>query len=326
MEKNANYDKLRKLYYSNPAPSPSHTKVPNLRTISNKTIINATAQKETIKVEDVQLQQQDEQVVVNEIMADGELNEFKKELNKRSSDIINALYDKYGTKTYSKITQMIHNEDFSEWNELEKSLKEEMIEFNISKEPETAHEFLELLNDSKLFNDVLEEQTMQPELDEDYAYLDALVQHDYKKLRSLKEEEGSLASIFNEILQNEQCSNQNYQDDVFNKNIELIFDNSIDLDNDDWHSVADLHSQETPKLKLDEAIEYVKDNVESLTSFETSALSDKEIEQADLKAFYSETKLEMIEKVESNNKLADEMKVEKTSFIKSLFSKLSFKK
>ena len=52
----------------------------------------------------------------------------RKELATRSQEMMRLLQEKYGVTTYSKITQMIKNEDFSEWEQLEQELLSVPIE------------------------------------------------------------------------------------------------------------------------------------------------------------------------------------------------------
>ena len=127
--------------------------------------------------------------------------------------------------------------------------------------------------------------------DADLDYLDALVQHDYGRLCRLQSDSESVSSIFSEILENEQKSNSNYQDDIFNKNIELIFNSDVDLDDCEWE-VIERAENKPLAANLDEAIDQLKQS--SVLKEPTDKGLTIEHKQASLDAFYSEQKKEEI--------------------------------
>ncbi|MGL4337595.1 MAG: hypothetical protein ACRCST_11960 [Turicibacter sp.] len=314
MENNANYDELRRLYFSSRTTNkiPSHSKVSNLRAYVNDTLVNTQTTHTSINEEVEQQKNSDD------FFEDQDLNEFKKELNQRSSNIINALYDKYGSNTYAKITQMINNEDFSEWNELEKTLIDNKIDSLIPGSTEISDNFLTILSESNLF---LDEMASEGNFDDDYAYLDALVQHDYGKLRKYQNEQNNISSLFNEIIENEENSNKNYQDDVFNKNIELIFNENVDLDNSEWDTVIEEYAQDLSQLNLNEAIEQIKENVDPLCDF-TEESKNNLRKQTDLNAFYAELEPENIPSTMSDNENLISLEVKKESMFRVILKKL----
>ena len=123
--------------------------------------------------------------------------------------------------------------------------------------------------------------------EEDFDYLDALVERDYRRLNSLPTDKGAISSIFSEIIENEQQSNTNYKDEVFSKNIELIFNSEIDLDNSEW----------------DPTIEFSK--IQAITQITQDSLSPNETSLHDQDTFNEESNheelLKNLEKVISKN-------------------------
>ena len=133
----------------------------------------------------------------------------RKELATRSQEMMRLLQEKYGVTTYSKITQMIKNEDFSEWEQLEQELLSVPIE-PLEDELPTKERVSLIMSD----NEVEEYTDLEEIIDTDLDYLDALVQHDYGRLKRLQTEGECISSIFSDIIENEQTSNSNYQDDI----------------------------------------------------------------------------------------------------------------
>lgn len=281
MEQKADYAELRRLYFSprEQDKTPSHSNVSSFESKLEDEPLETSSLHEMIKTtlgasEGLSSMDQDE------------VKEFKTHLSQRSNDIINTLQDKYGTRTYSKITQMIKSEDFSEWEQLEQELLSVRIDSLVDNELEESE-----INKPNLgafaFEDSFEELAL--DADADLDYLDALVQHDYGRLRRLQSDSESISSIFSEILENEQKSNSNYQDDIFNKNIELIFNSDVDLDDCEWE-VIERSEPNSLVVNLDEAIDQLKQSSISKESVEHRF----EHKQANLDAFYSDQKKEEI--------------------------------
>ena len=220
MEQKADYSELRKVYFNACEEDvPSHSVASNLE-------LKSEALQESISSR------------LSEIMSSAlEANESlqmrrapgRKELATRSQEMMRLLQEKYGVTTYSKITQMIKNEDFSEWEQLEQELLSVPIE-PLEDELPTKERVSLIMSD----NEVEEYTDLEEIIDTDLDYLDALVQHDYGRLKRLQTEGECISSIFSDIIENEQTSNSNYQDDIFNKNIELIFNSEVDLDDCAW--------------------------------------------------------------------------------------------
>ena len=278
MEQKADYAELRRLYFGHREQdkTPSHSNVSNFESKVDEPLETPSS-----RLHEVMTSTLDANEMVSSICQD-EVNEFKTQLNQRSNDIINTLHDKYGTRTYSKITQMIKSEDFSEWEQLEQELLSVQVDSFIDESKDVK------LETSSLFEDSFEELAL--DADADLDYLDALVQHDYGRLRKLQSESECISSIFSEIIENEQKSNSNYQDDIFNKNIELIFNSNVDLDECEWEKI------ETPFIRpltnLNEAIDQLK---QSAPVSDVRGDSSIELKQASLEAFYSEQKKEQLE-------------------------------
>ena len=173
----------------------------------------------------------------NEIFEDDylqEINYFKSKLSKHANETLNKLYDIYGMNIYTKMIDLMRNKETIEWSQIENQLilgnLELMVEDNNFDEEKfgiqrtTIDEFL----------------NYEDESEEDLDYLDALVQQDYRRLGSLPSDKGEISSIFSEIIENEQQCTSNYQDEIFTKNIELIFNSNIDLDSSDWQSSPEI--------------------------------------------------------------------------------------
>ncbi len=294
MEQKADYAELRRLYFSprEQDKTPSHSNVSNFES----KIEDEPLETPSSRLHEVITSTLDANEMFSSICQD-EVNEFKTQLSQRSNDIINTLQDKYGTRTYSKITQMIKSEDFSEWDQLEQdefktqlsqrsndiintlqdkygtrtySKITQMIKSeDFSEWDQLEQELLSVQIDSLVDHELKESKLEQPNLasvafdesfeelalaaDADLDYLDALVQHDYGRLCRLQSDSESISSIFSEILENEQKSNSNYQDDIFNKNIELIFNSDVDLDDCEWE-VIERAENKPLAANLDEAI------------------------------------------------------------------------
>lgn len=276
MENKADYAELRRLYFS-PREidrTPSHSKVSNDEMVIEQSTNSFSSDLHNFLTNQESLTDE-EQIKINASLGDGP----KSAISQRSSELINNLCDRYGNRTYQKITSMIHKEDFEEWEQLEKELFASELSLNMNEVEESSTGLIydEIVND-------LDELTSIP-IDDDLDYLDALVSYDYSRLLRFQSGQECISSIFSEILENEQHSNMNYQDDVFNKNIELIFNSDIDLDSSDW---CDESEQKTIiNRNLEETIEQLKQQCQSTDCLEDIKKSD--FKQAELEAFYSET-------------------------------------
>ncbi|MDE5977633.1 MAG: hypothetical protein K2G70_04100 [Turicibacter sp.] len=282
MENKAEYADLRRTYFTHREQNkmPSHSNGSNfelgvdesLETISSrlKEVMTSTLEKDDMFSK------------INE----DEKNEFKAQLSQHSNDLMNALADKYGTRTYSKITQMIQSEDFSEWEQLEHELLSvQGASFSKRNSKDITPEISRL----SAFKDSVDELVL--DADADLDYLDALVQHDYNRLRQLQSNSECISSIFSEIIENEQQSHTNYQDDIFNKNIELIFNSDIDLDASEWEEMPN-EKAKIVTVDLNEAIDQLKQNT-SLEVEERVVVTEHK--QANLEAFYSDQLKEVAE-------------------------------
>lgn len=270
MDTNANYETLRKLYFGTQVSNlPSHPKDKNEKSLTassndegTKAILNET------------------EITQNErdfLTSDEDLEGFKEALSQRSLDVIRALYQKYGSGMYHQVNQMIEDENFSEWEQLQQQLMQEEIQSILPEQLTKGSELLNLYTESELLLSQVEQDDH-----EDLDYLDALVSHDFRRIRQLDQEDESLTSIFSEILENEPQSSQNYEDDVFNKNIALIYNEEVDLDNAEWGTVKDSYD-----LKLDDAIDKLKDEV-SVSQTSQSSIEINESTQTSLTAFYAQ--------------------------------------
>ena len=202
-----------------------------------------------------------------------ELGEFKSKLSQHANDMINKLYEKYGAQIYSKIIQLIKDKDYMEWNQIEKELLSGNFELMIENKQDMAFDNIENLNFNKEFNSTLDFDYQKQDLN----YLDALVTQDHQRLNHLQSDKSSISSIFSEILENEQQGHSNYQDDVFEKNIELIFNPDIDLDNSQWPM------NEDNTLDNYSEVEGVIDDGDSLQHLDEFINQDLELLQNNLK-------------------------------------------
>ncbi len=274
MDTNADYETLRKLYYGTQFNKmPFHTKMNYNQSLTSSLSEDDYEPSITKETE----MSPDEGAFLTS--KDDELDVFQQELSQRSFDVIASLYQKYGTSMYGRIDEMIRTEDFSEWEELEKHLMEENIQSILPEALTNESELLNLYAESEL---LLSSVDTPLEQDEDFAYLDALVSKDYRRMNTLNQEEESLTSIFSEILENETQSTHNYEDDVFNENIALIYNEEVDLDNSEWSSI-----KKTCQLGLDETIEQLKDEV-SLSQVMQAKPLQHELNQSDLDVFYAQ--------------------------------------
>ena len=90
--------------------------------------------------------------------------------------------------------------------------------------------------------------------DADWKYLEALAVKDYDCLNKLENGQDSLSSIFDEIIEHEPQPNSNYQDDVFEKNIQLLYDETVDLDHSKWQPKEDLEADQEEDLTPTDAL------------------------------------------------------------------------
>jgi len=279
MEQKADYAELRRLYFGYPEQDkmPSHSGESNFEAKLDEPFETSSSRIHR---------------VITEKLGENEVNEFKSPLSQRSNDIRQTLQDKYGTGTYSKITEMINSEDFTEWNQLEQELLSVQLNPLIDEVKEDDNELTNF--SSSRFGESFEEIALDAEADLDY--LDALMQHDYSRLHKLQSNSESICSIFSEIIENEQKSNSNYQDDIFNRNIELIFNSDVDLDECEWEEVETSTVASQPATNLNEAIEQLKQTNSSIEKDEAPFVYH---EQASLEAFYSEQLREQLNEEQS---------------------------
>lgn len=273
MEQKADYAKLRRLYFgTSGSATPSHLDQFNSESGSDdsqKTISSG----------------------VSEMITDtDDLNEMvfssNETFSEKSTECMKKLHEKYGTQTYAKITKMINEEDFSEWEQLEKELLAVEIDPLMSNDDQT-----------------LSEGNIEAEAD--FDYLDALMQQDYKRLKNFDSE--CIGDIFSEIIENEQHSNSNYEDDVFNKNIELIFNTDVDLDSCEWEEFVEPEAIEPMRgISLTEKIDQLKQvNTFSVCEADDEMISPQ-IQPVSLNAFSSESAIAstpIVEEVFSSNKI-----------------------
>ncbi len=270
MDTNANYETLRKLYFGTQVSNlPSHPKDKNEKSLTASS--NNEGTKATLNETEITQNERDF------LTSDEDLEGFKEALSQRSLDVIRALYQKYGSGMYHQVNQMIEDENFSEWEQLQQQLMQEEIQSILPEQLTKGSELLNLYTESELLLSQVEQDDH-----EDLDYLDALVSHDFRRIRQLDQEDESLTSIFSEILENEPQSSQNYEDDVFNKNIALIYNEEVDLDNAEWGTVKDSYD-----LKLDDAIDKLKDEV-SVSQTSQSSIEINESTQTSLTAFYAQ--------------------------------------
>lgn len=217
------YAELRRIYFNYQSESvPSHSNNQSedekyLADHSNSKIHNLI--KITSDSEETMEVSQWEQALANGDFY--ELDELKSRLSKQANEILNQLFAKYGSEVYEKLIQLIKDKGITNWSQLESEMLSANFEILIAEGKRFT------LQEKNGF-----EKSSQP--DDDLDYLDALVQQDYRRLNKLQSNNGCISSIFGEIVENEQHSNSNYKDDVFEKNIDLILNSDIDLDSSEW--------------------------------------------------------------------------------------------
>lgn len=272
MAQEVDYVKLRKIYFNYQAGrEPSHS---NEKSEHNGYLNDS----ESVKTQELMtMVENSEETSANlsfgEKLEDEylkELGEFKSKLSQHANDMINKLYEKYGAQIYSKIIQLIKDKDYMEWNQIEKELLSGNFELMIENKQDVAFDNIENLTFNKEFNSTLDDY-------QDLNYLDALVTQDHQRLNHLQSDKSSISSIFSEILENEQQGHSNYQDDVFEKNIELIFNPDIDLDNSQWPMNQD------NTLDNYSVVEGVIDDVNSLQHLDEFINQDLELLKNNLK-------------------------------------------
>ena len=288
MEQKADYAELRRLYfgYREQDKMPSHSGESNFEAKLDEPFEASSSRIHRVITETLSEKENFSSICQNEV------NESKSPLSQRSNDIRQTLQDKYGTGTYSKITEMINSEDFTEWDQLEQELLSVQLNPLTDEGKEDDNELTNF--SSSRFGESFEELALDAEADLDY--LDALMQHDYGRLHKLQSNSESICSIFSEIIENEQNSNSNYQDDIFNRNIELIFNSDVDLDECEWEEVETSTVASLPATNLNEAIEQLKQTNSSIEKDEAPFVYH---EQASLEAFYSEQLREQLNEEQS---------------------------
>ncbi|MBQ1770252.1 MAG: hypothetical protein IIZ99_06025 [Turicibacter sp.] len=288
MEQKADYAELRKVYfgYREQDKMPSHSGESNFHSKLDEPCETSSSR---IHRGITEILDENEKFSLN---FQNEVNELKSPLSQRSNDIRQTLQDKYGTGTYSKITEMINSEDFTEWNQLEQELLSVQLNPLIDQEKADDNQLTNF--SSSGLGESFEELAVDAQSDLDY--LDALMQHDYGRLHKLQSNSESICSIFSEIIENEQNSNSNYQDDIFNRNIELIFNSDVDLDECEWEEVETSTVASLPATNLDEVIEQLKQESSLIEKDEAPFVYH---EQASLEAFYSEQLREQLNEEQS---------------------------
>lgn len=288
MEQKADYAELRRLYfgYREQDKMPSHSGESNFDSKLDESFETPSSRIHGLITETLNKNEKFSSICKDEV------NEFKSPLSQRSNDIRKTLQDKYGAGTYSKIIEMIDNENFTEWNQLEQELLSVQFDTLMNEVKDDENKLTNFA--SSPLGDSFKELALDAEADLDY--LDALMQHDYSRLNKLQSNSESISSIFSEIIENEQNSNSNYQDDVFNRNIDLIFNSDVDLDECEWEEVEASTTTGLPATNLNDAIEELKQVNSSIEQEEATAIYH---EQADLEAFYSESLKEQLDEEQS---------------------------
>ena len=303
----ADYETLRKLYYGTQS-----TEYPS-RMIKQQAPSFSSVLLDKLALEKTDMTLENERGFLTD---ESDLDGFTEAISQRSLAVIASLYKKYGSTVYPRVDEMIEAEDFSDWQALEETLEMEQVESLLTPNLVKTSELLKLYSESEaLLSEVENEQDSHlldetEESAEDFAYLNALLSHDYRHLNRATKEEESLSAIFSDILENEPNQSKNYQDDVFNENIALIYNEAVDLDHEQWSQ-----AKQTSALKLDDAIDQLKADVLTVKAKKQTVTSET-IKQASLSSFYAQDKAYEVEE----NHEAKTPLVKKDSWFKRLIA------
>lgn len=153
-------------------------------------------------------------------------------LNNKAVQVIQALHEKYGELLYTKIIQSAKHSASSGVDQLERELLSGRFEQMLASENES---WLQNQNLSEEFGETVNL------LNDDLDYLDALASRDFRRLGKFSSGRESLSAIFSEIVENEHQHTSNFQDAVFEKNIQFIFNSDVDLDDVHWTDSCCVH-------------------------------------------------------------------------------------
>lgn len=175
-----------------------------------------------------------------------EIADLLPRMSLKALSTIQALYESYGERLYSSILLLSRSPKPEAIHQLEEDVLSGKLE--------------QLLENAKIKENRSQVQAFGPSeefggtmnlLTDDLDFLDALASHDVTRLNTFSSNQESLSAIFSEIVENEHQATSNYQDEVFEKNIQRIFNAEIDLDNlpsqDPLHAAANFpNGRDTP--------------------------------------------------------------------------------
>ena len=178
------------------------------------------------------------------LVADKEVAALLPRLNQRAAKTIQRLHGIYGELLYKKMIPLAKANSADGLKRLESELLSGQLEQLLKLEAAAGDE--NQLPTAKLSEEYGETVN---HLSDDLDYLDALASHDFRRLNKFSSSRESLGAIFSEIVENEHQNNSNFQDDVFEKNIQLIFNSEVDLDDNQWPD-ASPQAGEAPSAAL----------------------------------------------------------------------------
>ena len=303
----ADYETLRKLYYgAQSSKNASHLTQQQAPSFSSVLLNKLASEKADMTLDSER----------DFLTEESDLDGFTEAISQRSVAVIASLYKKYGSNVYERVDEMIEAEDFSDWKAIEEALEMEQVESLLTPNMVKTSELLKLYSESEALLSEVDNEDASYLLDEteetaeDFAYLNALLSHDYRHLNRAAKEEESLSSIFSDILENEPNRSKNYQDDVFNENIALIYNDEVDLDHEQWS-----HAKRSSSVKLDDAIDQLKADVLTVKA-KKQVVTSETMKQASLSSFYAQDKAQ-----KTDDMVQTEVPVvEKVSWFKRLIS------
>ena len=139
-------------------------------------------------------------------------------LTEEALAVVQRLHRLYGERLYKKVIQLERNSTSGDLLQLESELLSGRLERLLATETDR----LSTLSEGA-------DETMD-HVNEDLDFLDALASHDFRRLNKFSSGREHLGTIFSEIVENEQQTTSNFQNEVFEKNIQRIFNEDVELE------------------------------------------------------------------------------------------------
>jgi len=156
-----------------------------------------------------------------------EMDQLLPRLTEEALLVIQTLHGRYGERLYKKVIQLAKQSLAGGLLQLEQELLSGRLERHLE-----AEAIIMADNKQSTMSEGFGETV--DHLNEDLDFLDALASHDFRRLNKFSSGRENLGAIFSEIVENEHQMTSNFQNDVFEKNIQRIFNEDVDLEETQW--------------------------------------------------------------------------------------------